>query len=35
MQVGERAATTLALVIHELATNTLKYGSPSAATGSF
>jgi two-component sensor histidine kinase len=31
--VGENAATTLALVIHELATNSLKYGALSAATG--
>jgi two-component sensor histidine kinase len=34
MRVGERAATTLALVIHELATNALKYGALSNATGS-
>lgn len=34
MRVGERAATTLALVIHELATNSLKYGSLSTAAGS-
>lgn len=34
MRVGERAATTLALVIHELATNSMKYGSLSTATGS-
>lgn len=33
MGVGEGAATGLALVIHELATNSLKYGSLSAATG--
>jgi two-component sensor histidine kinase len=33
MAVGEQAATTLALVVHELATNSLKYGSLSAATG--
>jgi two-component sensor histidine kinase len=31
--VGEGAATHLALVIHELATNSLKYGSLSAVTG--
>jgi two-component sensor histidine kinase len=33
MGVGEDAATTLALVIHELATNSLKYGALSAPTG--
>ena len=33
MGVGEGAAMGLALVIHELATNSLKYGSLSAATG--
>ena len=33
MAVGERAATTLALVVHELATNSLKYGALSAASG--
>jgi two-component sensor histidine kinase len=33
MGVGEAAATSLALVIHELATNSLKYGALSAATG--
>ncbi len=33
MGVGEGAATTLALVMHELATNSLKYGALSAETG--
>ncbi|MGO4670719.1 sensor histidine kinase [Bosea sp. 2RAB26] len=33
MGVGEGAATTLALIIHELATNSLKYGALSAETG--
>lgn len=33
MGVGERAANTLALVLHELATNSLKYGALSCATG--
>jgi two-component sensor histidine kinase len=33
MAVGEQAATSLALVVHELATNSLKYGSLSAASG--
>ena len=33
MGVGETAATSLALVVHELATNSLKYGSLSSETG--
>lgn len=33
MSVGETATTTLALIVHELATNSLKYGALSAATG--
>lgn len=33
LPVGENAATALALVIHELATNSMKYGSLSAAVG--
>src|ERR1700737_1411466 len=33
MGVGEQAATTLALVLHELATNSLKYGALSSTTG--
>lgn len=33
MGVGETAANTLALVIHELATNSLKYGALSVDTG--
>ena len=33
MAVGEQAATTLALVVHELATNSLKYGALSSASG--
>jgi two-component sensor histidine kinase len=33
MNVGEKSSTTLALVIHELATNSAKYGSLSIASG--
>jgi two-component sensor histidine kinase len=33
MGVGQSAATTLALVMHELATNSLKHGALSSATG--
>jgi two-component sensor histidine kinase len=33
MNVGERSSTTLALVFHELATNSAKYGSLSVASG--
>ena len=33
MSVGESATTILALVIHELATNSLKYGALSVETG--
>jgi two-component sensor histidine kinase len=33
MGIGEAAATSLALVVHELATNSLKYGALSVETG--
>lgn len=33
MSVGEAATTTLALIVHELATNSLKYGALSLDTG--
>jgi two-component sensor histidine kinase len=33
MGIGEKAATTLALIFHELATNSLKYGALSSDAG--
>lgn len=33
MGIGERATTALAMVVHELATNSVKYGSLSSETG--
>lgn len=33
LRVGDAATTTLALVVHELATNSIKYGALSAARG--
>jgi two-component sensor histidine kinase len=34
MNIGEKSSTTLALVLHELATNSAKYGALSSASGS-
>jgi two-component sensor histidine kinase len=33
MSVGDLATTTIALIVHELATNSLKYGALSVGTG--